>query len=58
MRLLFTNTQVVPVEKITLGSVLPADSEIIDIDSGDKKTIGSCYSESQYTLFILVRHYA
>ena len=57
MRLLFT-TQIVPVERITFGSTLPADSVIIDIDSGEKKTIGSCYSDSPYTLFILVRHHA
>ena len=49
--------QIVPTENITLGSTLPADSEIINIDSEEMKTIGSIFTESPYTLFILVRHY-
>ena len=52
------STQIVPAEKITLGLVLPVGSEIINIDSEEKKTIGSIFTESPYTLFILMRHYA
>ena len=56
----YVYAQVVPTEsdKITLGLTLPGDSEVINIDSGEKEAIGNCYSDSPYTLFILVRHYA
>ena len=42
----------------TRGSTLPGDSEIINIDSEEKTTIGSCFGDdSSYTLFILIRHF-
>ena len=51
--------QVVPSDedKITLGSIFPGDAEIINVDSGEKTPIGSCFTDSPYTLFILIRHF-
>lgn len=51
-------SQVVPNDKITLGSTLPGDLEIISIDAGEKRTINSIITESPYTLLILQRNYA
>ena len=51
--------QIVPSDedKITLGSTFPGDVEIINVDSGEKTPIGSCFADSPYTLFVLMRHF-
>ena len=50
--------QAVPTDSITVGSTLPGELEVINIDSGEKETIGNVIAASPYTLLILVRHYA
>jgi hypothetical protein len=50
--------QVVSADKTIVGSTFPGDAEVVDIDTSEKTTIGSLYSKSTYTLFLLQRHYA
>ena len=50
--------QIVSADKTIVGSTFPGDAEVINIDTGEKTTIGSLYSKSAYTLFLLQRHYA
>ena len=50
--------QVVATEKSVAGSTFPGEFEIVNIDTGEKKTTSSLFTESPYTLFILLRHYA
>jgi len=50
--------KIVSAEKTLVGSTFPGDAEVVDIDTGEKTTTGSLYSQSPYTLFLLQRHYA
>ena len=50
--------QVVSTDKIVVDSTFPGAAEVINVDTGEKKTSSSLLADSPYTLFFLMRHYA
>ena len=50
--------QIVSADKVLVGSTFPGAAEVINVDTGEKKSINSLLAESPYTLFLLMRHYA